>query len=127
MPNVPASISKGLIQVQALSDTGSNALVYDSNLGFAYIGIDPVLGAANTLTVVASSTSANRARAASIYSLQIDITPTITKDTGGNFTAMIYYDSGEIIHNSGTTLLDFEFIGLCQSIANDAGNTAVLN
>ena len=47
---------------------------------------------------------------------------------GGNFTLYLYYDSGNITHNSGTTSLDFSFMGLCQSKSPSVGvAAAVLN
>jgi hypothetical protein len=54
--------------------------------------------------------------------------PTISNSNGGNFTLQIYYNSANATHNSGTGLLDFNFMGLCQSTSVSAGNpAAVLN
>ena len=98
---------QGLVQVHAISSTEANYIVYDSNLAFGYIYIESRLGAAGTLTVAATSSSAEKARTSSIYTIEIDLTPTMTSTTGGNFTLSIYYDSTDADHNSGTTTSAF--------------------
>lgn len=118
---------QGLVQVHAISSTEANYIVYDSNLAFGYIYIESRLGAAGTLTVAATSSSAEKARTSSIYTIEIDLTPTMTSTTGGNFTLSIYYDSTDADHNSGTTTSDFFFMGLCQSVTPASGAAAVLN
>ena len=57
----------------------------------------------------------------------MDITPSLSSSKGGNFTLEIHYDSGDGTHNSGTGLIDFNFMGLCQSITPSSGSAAVLN
>lgn len=80
------------------------------------------------MTVAVSTSSASANIPASIYSINIDITPLNSSPTGGNFTLYIYYDSTNIVHTgSGTTLLDFSFMGLCQSVTPAIGSAAVLN
>lgn len=54
--------------------------------------------------------------------------PSITDTNGGNFTLQIYYNPLNLTHNSGTGLLDFSFMGLCQSSSVSPGvPPAVLN
>lgn len=55
--------------------------------------------------------------------------PSLTNTNGGNFTLKIYYDSGNAAHTSAsaTGLLDFTFMGLCQSVTPSSGAAAVLN
>ena len=78
--------------------------------------------------MAASSTSSEKARTSSIYSILIDITPTLSNSNGGNFTLYIHYDSGDAAHtSSGTTLKDFYFMGLCQSVTPATGTAAILN
>lgn len=78
------------------------------------------------MAVSTSSASANIP--ASIYTVNIDVTPSISSSIGGNFTLYIYYDSTNVAHTgSGTTLLDFSFMGLCQSVTPATGSAAVLN
>lgn len=73
-----------------------------------------------------SSVSANIP--ASIYTVNIDLTPQNSSSTGGNFTLYIYFDNTNAAHTgSGTTLLDFSFMGLCQSVTPATGSAAVLN
>ncbi len=80
------------------------------------------------MAVVCSSTSSEVNLTSSIYSLIIDINPTISSTTGGNFTVQIYYDSLNALHTaSGTTDLDFSFMGLCQSQVNNVIPAAILN
>lgn len=56
-----------------------------------------------------SSTSSSKNRASQIYTIDIEITPTVSNSNGGNFTAYLYNDG------TGTSLLDFSFVGICQS------------
>lgn len=78
------------------------------------------------ITVTTSSSEANIPGA--IYTANIEINPTITSSTGGNFTIYIFYDSTNLVHTaSGSGLLDFTFMGLCQSVTSSAGTAAVLN
>ncbi len=80
------------------------------------------------MTVSTSTSSVSANTVASIYSINIDITPTITNANGGNFTLQIYYDSTNGVHTaSGSGLLDFTFMGLCQSVTPATGAAAVLN
>lgn len=117
----------GLIQIQALSNTASNPITYDSNYAFAYISIQSNLASTGTMTVSTTTTSASVNTVSSIYTVNIDITPTITSSVGGNFTLKIHYDSSNVNHNSGTGLLDFTFMGLCHSVTPASGAAAVLN
>lgn len=55
------------------------------------------------------------------------MTPTIDNSNGGNFTLSIHYDDQDGDHASGTGLLDFTFMGLCQSVDPGSGTAAVLN
>lgn len=74
-----------------------------------------------------SSSSSSATTVASIYTVNIDITPTNTNTNGANFTLQIYYDSGNPTHTaSGSGLLDFTFMGLCQSVTPATGPAAVL-
>lgn len=67
-------------------------------------------------------------RVASIYTLNIEVTPTVSLSTGANFTIKIHYDSTNVQHTgSGTALLDFSFMGLCQSVTPTTGAAAVFN
>ena len=68
-------------------------------------------------------------RPSSIYTINIYVTPTKTQANGGNFTLSLYYDSSVATHtNSGSGLLDFTFMGLCQSVSAGPGlSAAVLN
>lgn len=81
------------------------------------------------MAVASSSTNKNKAN--QIYTVNIDITPSITSSSGGNFTVFLYYDGTQLAHTaSGTTLLDFAFAGICQSaipLSCPACSAAVLN
>jgi hypothetical protein len=80
------------------------------------------------MAIAVSSSSSEKNRPASIYTINIDITPSKSQAKGGNFTLSLYYDNTEPLHNSGTTILDFSFMGLCQSISPGPGLSAsVLN
>lgn len=119
----------GLIQVEALSNIVSNNIIYDSNYAFGYISIQSFLATASTMTVAINPVNAGSATTvSSIYTTNIDITPTITNNDGANFTLLIHYDSGNGAHvASGTGLLDFTFMGLCHSVTPATGTAAVLN
>lgn len=116
--------ASNLIQVLAVSDYGSSNIIYDSNMAFGYVDILPSLSGTglNTLGVVCNSTSSQANVPAAIYSYDIYLTPTIGSTTGGNFTVFIY-DSGM---NTGTTINDFSFMGLCQSAPTNGASAAVL-
>jgi hypothetical protein len=120
-----------LLQVITKSAIHADAIVYDSNYAFEFINIEKDLsltGGVNTLTIAASSSSSEKNRPASIYTIDIDITPSKSQSKGGNFTISLYYDALDANHNSGTTLLDFTFMGLCQSKSAGIGlAAAVLN
>ena len=78
--------------------------------------------------IAVTSTSSLKNRPTSIYTITIDITPSKAQANGGNFTLSLYYDNSEAAHASGTTLLDFTFMGLCQSVSPGGSQTpAVLN
>lgn len=133
---IPGSLSpavslpfNGLIQIEAISNIVSNNIVYDSNYAFRYISVQSFLATPSTLTVAVNPVNvAYSTTVASIYTTNIDITPAITSATGANFTLTIYYDSGNGVHvASGTGLLDFTFMGLCQSVTPATGAAAVLN
>ena len=121
---VPGTMpARNLIQVLAVSDWGGNCIIYDSNMAFGYVSILPTLGSVDTLGVVCNSSSSQATVPAAIYSYDIYITPTFSSSTGGNFTLSIYYDN---TMTTGTTIIDFSFMGLCQSAATNAGSAAVL-
>jgi hypothetical protein len=115
-----------LVQVLAVSDYNSNNIVYDSNMAFAFIDVLAPLGSTGTLGVVCNSTSSQATVPASIYSYDIYLTPSVSSTTGGNFTLYIYYDSTDAGMATGTTNIDFSFMGLCQSAAPASGSAAVL-
>ena len=97
-------------------------------MAFDYISIEDQLSPTGTLTVAGSSTSSEENRTSSIYTILIDVTPTQSNANGGNFTLSIHYESNDSAHTaSGTTLLDFTFMGLCQSVTPATGTAAVLN
>lgn len=78
--------------------------------------------------VSTSSTSASYRTVAAIYTINIDVTPSITSSKGGNFTLYLYFDTGNTNHtNSNSGQLDFSFMGLCQSVTPATGTAAVLN
>ncbi len=106
----------------------NTAIIYDSNYAFSYISIQSTLASAGTMTVTTSSSSALKRTVAAIYTINIDITPSLASTKGGNFTMYIYYDTGSANHTaSGSGLLDFSFMGLCQSVTPAAGPAAILN
>jgi len=115
-----------LIQVMAVSDYNTDNIIYDSNMAFGYVDILPTLATAGTLAVVCNSTSSQANIPAAIYSYDIYLTPTVGSSTGGNFTVFIYYDSTVVAQNTGTTNIDFSFMGLCQSAATNGASAAVL-
>ena len=121
--NMPSDI---LVQVMAVSDYISNNIIYDSNMAFGYLDILTPLTSTNTLAVVCNSTSTKATVPAAIYSYDIYLTPTVGSSTGGNFTLFIYYNSGDPIMATGTSIIDFSFMGLCQSAATNTGSAAVL-
>ena len=52
----------------------------------------------------------------------------MTNANGGNFTLSIHYDDGDATHTTDdSTLLDFSFMGLCQSVTPSTGTAATLN
>ena len=86
------------------------------------------MATAGTIVVANSTSSVLANTVASIYTINIDITPSLTNSNGGNFTIQIYYDSANAVHTaSGSGLLDFTFMGLCQSITPATGAAAILN
>jgi hypothetical protein len=115
-----------LIQVMAVSDYGSNNIIYDSNMAFGFIDILPQLSPQGNLDVKCNSSSTQSKVPAAIYSYDIYLTPSVTSSNGGNFTISIYYDSGVPAQQTGTTLIDFSFMGLCQSAATNSASAAVL-
>lgn len=115
-----------LVQVFAVSDYGSNNIIYDSNYAFGYVDILGPLASSGTLVVDCNSTSSQATVPAAIYSFDIYLTPTVTSTTGGNFTVSIYYDSSVPAHLPGTSIIDFSFMGLCQSAATNTLSAAVL-
>lgn len=103
-------------------------LIYDSNYAFGFISIQPRLASTGTLTIATSSTSSSVNTVAAIYTINIDITPQSVNQNGGNFTLYLYYDSADAVHTaSGSGLIDFTFMGLCQSVTPAVGNATVLN
>ena len=116
-----------LIQVLSVSDYNSDNIIYDSNMAFGHVDILAPLTSTNTLAVICNSTSTQASVPSAIYSYDIYITPTISSTTGGNFTLEIYYDSLDSTQNTtGTSIIDFSFMGLCQSAATFGGSAAVL-
>lgn len=91
------------------------------------ISIQSNLASQLTMAVATTTTSSSVNTVAAIYTINIDVTPTITSSVGGNFTLKIYYDSSNANHNSGTGQLDFTFMGLCHSVTPATGSAAVLN
>lgn len=129
-PNQLVSLSAPinfLVQVLAVSTFSSNYIIYDSNLAFGYISVLTPLATSNTLSIIGNSSSSQKNVPSAIYSFDVYITPTVASNTGGNFTIYIYYDSGDATHNTGTTINDFTFMGLCQSAATVGNSAAVLN
>ena len=115
-----------LVQLLAVSDYNSNNIIYDSNMAFGYLDILAPLSSTNSLAVVCNSTSSQATIPASIYSFDVYLTPTVSSTTGGNFTLFIYYDVGDAMMATGTSLIDFSFMGLCQSAATNGASAAVL-
>ena len=123
----PASTPiSSLVQVLAVSDYNTHNIIYDSNMAFGYIDILAPLGSTDTLGVVCNSSSTQKNVPAAIYSYDIYLTPSVSSTTGGNFTVFIYYDSTDATMNTGTSINDFSFMGLCQSSAISGGSAAVL-
>lgn len=129
-PSKSSTLTSGLIQMESVSDTGTDYISYDHNFAFGYYYVHPV-SFSSSMTLSVSSTSSNRNKPSQIYTVDIEVTPTISSATGGNFTAYLYYDGTVTDHtNSGTTLLDFSFVGICQSavpLSCPACEAAVLN
>lgn len=120
--STPANL---LIQLFAVSHYQANNIIYDSNMAFAYLDILAPLSSPGGLGLVCNSTSSQATVPSAIYSYDIYITPTVTSTTGGNFTIKIYYTSGAPM-NTGTSIIDFSFMGLCQSAATNSDPAAVL-
>jgi hypothetical protein len=116
-----------LVQVLAVSTWQTNNIIYDSNLAFGYISVLSPLATTNTLSIIGNSSSSKKNVPAAIYSYDIYITPTLASSTGGNFTIYIYYDVSDGTQNTGTSINDFTFMGLCQSAATNLNAAAVLN
>ena len=115
-----------LVQVSAVSSYISNNIIYDSNMAFGYVDILAPLSPTGNLGVLCNSSSTQATVPASIYSFDIYLTPTASSATGGNFTLFIYYDNADATMNTGTSIIDFSFMGLCQSAAITGGSAAVL-
>jgi hypothetical protein len=117
-----------MVQVLAVSSYLANNIIYDSNLAFGYLDILAAVSGGNigSLAIVANSSSSQKTVPTSIYSLDIYVTPTQSSSTGGNFTLFIYYDSTVGLQSTGTSIIDFSFMGLCQSAATANSNAAVL-
>ena len=116
-----------LVQVLAVSDTHNTySIIYDSNMAFGYIDILAPISSANTMGVICNSSSTQATVPAAIYSFDIYLTPSVASTTGGNFTVYIYYDNADAMQNTGTSIIDFSFMGLCQSAATNGGSAAVL-
>jgi hypothetical protein len=79
------------------------------------------------MSITTTSTSSQEYNPAAIYTININIVPTKSQTTnGGNFTLSLYYDSTQPSHNSGSGLLDFSFMGLCQSVSPGLGAAAAI-
>jgi len=118
-----------LVQLLAVSHFDTNFIIYDSNYAFGFIDIFAPLSAASTLGIICNTSSSQKNVAASIYNLDIYLTPTIGITTGANFTLKIYYSASDTVHGSGitqTSLIDFKFVGLCQSLATSTDPAANL-
>ncbi len=93
----PATIpSSKLLQVRTISAISTDAIVYDSNYAFTFINIEKDLsltGGVGTMGIVVNSTSSQQNLPASIYTINIYITPSKSQSKGGNFTLSLYYDS----------------------------------
>ena len=112
-----------MVQVMAVSSYLANNIIYDSNLAFGYLDILAAV-VAPSLAIIANSTSSQNTVPTSIYSIDIYLTPSISSSTGGNFTLFISYTVD--LRNTGTTINDFSFMGLCQSAATATLTAAVL-
>lgn len=116
-----------LVQMLAISDyTNTNFIIYDSNMALGYLDILAPLASNGSLSVIVNTTSSTSTIPASIYTADIYVTPTVSSSTGGNFTLSIYYDSTDVAMSSTTSIIDFSFMGLCQSTATNVGSAAVL-
>jgi hypothetical protein len=125
--NLATIPSTNLVQLFAKSTYLANSIIYDQNLAFAYIDVQAQLTSSNTLGFDVNPVSVSTASTpASIYSINIDVTPSISNIKGGNFTLEIYYNSVNSTHNSGTGQKDFNFMGLCQSTSASGGVSAVV-
>ena len=106
-PNQVPAVSypyHGLIQLRALSSLDSTAIIYDSNMGFSYISIEDDLASTGTMTVAVTSPVGSEAtRVSSIYTIYIEVTPSLPNTNGGNFTLNIHYDSGDTTHTTDST------------------------
>lgn len=120
--------ANSLVQIQAISDWGNDYIIYDSNMAFGYLDIlaPLALGSTNTLQVEGNSTSGQSTVPSAIYSFDIYLTPGLSSNTGGNFTLYIYYDNAVPAMSTGTSIIDFSFMGLCQSAATVGASAAVL-
>ena len=65
----------------------------------------------------------------SIYTVYIEVTPSVSSSTyGGNFTISIHYDDTDPLQSADSSgLLDFTFMGLCQSVTPSTGSATALN
>lgn len=116
-----------LVQVMAVSDYGSNNIIYDSNMAFGFVDILPQLSPQGNLGVICNSSSSQATVPAAIYSYDIYLTPSVSSSNGGNFTISIYYDNTDPTQSvTGTSIIDFSFMGLCQSAATNSASAAVL-
>ena len=116
---IPTGTPKSsLVQLLAVSTHLTNFIIYDSNYAFGFIDIFAPLAAQNTLSIIANTSNSQKNVPAAIYNFDIYIMPTISSSTGANFTLNIYYSGTEPLHVTGTTLIDFSIVGLCQSSAS---------
>jgi hypothetical protein len=102
-----------LLQVMTVSTYNTDQIIYDSNLAFGFINILAPLGTPNSLAMSITSASLQKNVPSAIYDIDIDIIPTISSSTGGNFTIYIFYDASLGVHGTGTSVLDFSFLGIC--------------
>lgn len=85
--NLATLPSTNLIQISIQSTYLANAIIYDQNLAFAYVDVQAQLALSNTLGFNVNPVTASAAYTpASIYSINIDIVPSISNQNGGNFT-----------------------------------------
>ena len=115
-----------LIQVLAVSNYAADNIIYDSNMAFGFVDILPQLSPQGNLLVVGNSSSIQATVPAAIYSYDIYLTPSVSSTNGGNFSISIYYDSLTPVQSTGTSIIDFSFMGLCQSAATNSASAAVL-